>query len=83
MTAGYHTYGFQFIPGRSITAYFDGRQVWRLDASSGVTITPEPYEIILELQVAGPGATLWHSGTTSGTRTASMDIAEVRAYSAS
>ena len=83
VTAGYHTYGFQFIPGRSITAYFDGRQVWRLDASSGVTITPEPYEIILELQVAGPGATLWHSGTTSGTRTASMDIAEVRAYSAS
>ena len=42
VTAGYHVYGFQFIPGHSITAYFDGRQAWRLDASSGVTITPEP-----------------------------------------
>ena len=81
VTAGYHIYGFQFIPGHSITAYFDGRQVWQVDASSDITITPEPYEIILELQVAAPGATSWHSGTTGATRSASMDIAEVRAYS--
>jgi beta-glucanase (GH16 family) len=81
VTAGYHIYGFRFIPGHSITAYFDGRQVWQVDASSDITITPEPYEIILELQVAGPGATWWHSGTTGATRSASMDIAEVRAYS--
>jgi glycosyl hydrolase family 16 len=81
VTAGYHVYGFRFIPGHSITAYFDGRQVWQVEASSGVTITPEPYEIILELQVAGPGATWWHSGTTVATGSSSMDIAEVRAYS--
>ena len=81
VTAGYHIYGFRFIPGRSITAYFDGRQVWQVNASSNITITPEPYEIILELQVAGPGAMWWHSGTTDATRSASMDIAEVRAYS--
>jgi hypothetical protein len=81
VTAGYHVYGFRFIPGHSITAYFDGRQVWQVDASSNIAITPEPYEIILELQVAGPGATWWHSVTTDATRSASMDIAEVRAYS--
>jgi hypothetical protein len=52
-----------------------------VDASSNIAITPEPYEIILELQVAGPGATWWHSVTTDATRSASMDIAEVRAYS--
>jgi hypothetical protein len=33
--------------------------------------------------VAGPSATWWHSGTTGATRSASMDIAEVRAYSVS
>ena len=81
VTAGYHIYGFRFIPGHSITAYFDGRQVWQVDSSTDVTITPEPYEIILELQVAAPGTTWWHSGTTGATRSASMDIAEVRAYS--
>ena len=30
VTAGYHIYGFRFIPGHSITAYFDGRQVWQV-----------------------------------------------------
>ena len=52
VSAGYHVYGFRFVPGQSITAYFDGRQVWQVSASNGVTITPEPYEIIIELQVA-------------------------------
>ena len=30
VTAGYHVYGFRFIPGHSITAFFDGRQVWQV-----------------------------------------------------
>jgi hypothetical protein len=81
VTAGYHVYGFRFIPGHSITAYFDGRQVWQVGASSRITITGEPYEIILELQVARPGTAWWHSGTTDATNTANMDVAEVRAYS--
>ena len=39
VTAGFNTYGFQFIPGQSVTAYFNGRQVWQVLASSGTTIT--------------------------------------------
>ena len=81
VTAGYHIYGFQFIPGRSITAYFDGRQVWQVSASSGITIRAEPYEIILELQVASQKASGFHTVTTDTTPSASMDVAEVRAYS--
>jgi glycosyl hydrolase family 16 len=80
VTAGYHVYGFQFVAGQSITAYFDGRQVWQVDASNGVTIASEPYEIILELQVA-TGQTLGHTSTSSSTPPASMQIAEVQAYS--
>ena len=34
VSAGYHVYGFRFIPGQSITAFFDGRQVWQVQASS-------------------------------------------------
>jgi len=79
-SAGYHIYGFQFIPGQSITAYVDGRQVWQVNASSGVTITGEPYEIMLELQVAAPQTSGWHTVTNANTPTSSMTVAEVQAY---
>ena len=32
VSAGFHTYGFQFIPGQSLTAYFDGWRVWQVDS---------------------------------------------------
>ena len=50
LTAGYNIYGYQYIPGQSVTAYFDGTKVWQVSAASGITITAEPYEIIIELQ---------------------------------
>ena len=81
VTAGYHTYGFQFIPGQSVTAYFDNRQVWQVKASSSVTITSEAYEIILELQVASQRTAGFHTAATSATAPASMNISEVQAYS--
>jgi beta-glucanase (GH16 family) len=80
VTAGSHVYGFQFLPGKSITAYFDGHQVWQVTASSGVTITPEPYQIILELQVA-TDQTPSHTTPTAATPSATMHVAEVQAYS--
>ncbi len=81
ITAGYHVYGYRFIPGQSVTAYFDGRQVWQVNASSGITIAGEPYEIILELQVAGSPTQGWHTVTKSTTSSASMQVGEVQAYS--
>ncbi len=81
VTAGYHIYGFQFIPGRSVTAYFDGRKVWQVSASSGITITGEPYEIILQLEVASQQISGFHTVPTSATPSATMDVAEVQAYS--
>ncbi len=81
VTTGYHIYGFRFIPGQSITAFFDGRQVWQVNASSGITIPGEPYEILLELQVAAQQASGLQTATTSATPSASMKVAEVQAYS--
>ena len=80
VAAGYHLYGFRFVPGQSITAYFDGRQVWQVSASNGVTITPEPYEIIIELQVATQELSD-HTVPIQTTPSASMEVAEVQAYS--
>jgi hypothetical protein len=80
VSAGYHVYGFRFVPGQSITAYFDGQQVWQVSASDGVTITPEPYEIIIELQVATQELSD-HTVPTQTTPSASMEVAEVQAYS--
>ena len=83
ITAGYHVYGYQFIPGQSITAYLDGNRVWQVHASSGITITGEPYEIMLELQVAGSPTSGWHTITNANTPASSMQVAEVQAYSGS
>jgi hypothetical protein len=81
MSAGYHVYGFQWIPGQSVTAFFDGHEVWQALASSSVTITPEPYEIILAIQIASQKTAGWHSFANASTKMSSMDIAEVQAYS--
>ena len=83
ISAGYHVYGYQFIPGQSITAYLDGNRVWQVSASSGITITGEPYEIMLELQVAGSPTSGWHTITNANTPASSMQVAEVQAYSGS
>jgi beta-glucanase (GH16 family) len=81
VSSGYHVYGFRFVPGHSITAYFDGRAVWRVTQASGITITPEPYEIILQLQVATQETADHHTVPTGATPPASMQVAEVQAYS--
>ena len=81
VTAGYHVYGFRFLPGQSITAFFDGKQEWQVQAAAGITITGEPYEIMLELQVATQQTSGWHTVTTAATSSATMDVVEVQAYS--
>jgi hypothetical protein len=80
VSAGYHVYGFQFLPGNSVTAYFDGRAVWQVNASSGVSIIGEPYEIIIDLAVANWVTAGWHTLPNAGTPPASMQVAEVQAY---
>ena len=80
VTAAYHVYGIEFKPGVSITAYVDGTQKWQTLASNGVTIAGEPYEIMLELQVAGSWTSGWHTVTNANTPTSTMSVSEVQAY---
>jgi beta-glucanase (GH16 family) len=81
LSAGYHVYGIQFVAGQSCTFYFDGKQVFQVLAGSGHPLSGEPYEIMLELQVAAQQTSSWHTVTTGATPPASMQIAEVQAYS--
>ena len=80
-SAGYHVYGVRYVPGQSITAYVDGRQVYQVLASSGVSITSESYQIMLELQVAAQQTSGWHTTVNASTPTSTMSVAEVQAYS--
>ena len=81
LSVGYHVYGIQYIPGQSITEFLDGRQVSQVLASGAVTITPEPYQIMLSLYVAAQQTSGWHTVTNADTPTSTMDVAEVQAYS--
>jgi len=80
LSAGYHVYGVQFEPGKSITVFLDGRQVNQILAASSVPINALPYDIMLQLQVTAPGASGWHTVTNTSTPASTMAIAEVQAY---
>ncbi len=79
ITAGYNTYGFQYIPGHSVTVYFNGKQVYQ-DADSN--IASESYYLLIELQVASSSTSGWHTSLSSSTPNPStMNISEVQVYS--
>lgn len=80
LTTAYHIYAVKFVPNTSITVYLDGKQVWQVLASQGYTISAEPYQIMLQLQVTASGASGWHTTANSSTPKSSMQIAEMQAY---
>ena len=78
MSAGYHTYGIEYIPNVSIKYYFDGV----LEATtSGVPIPAESYEIMIDLMVSLASLSGSHTVPTLGSYPlTTMDVAEVQAY---
>ena len=59
ITSGYNTYGFQYIPGQSVTVYFNGKQVYQ--DSRAATSRPQAYYLLIELQVASSSTSGWHT----------------------
>lgn len=80
VSAGYHVYGVKFVPNQSITYYFDGVQKFQVTAGGGVNIPAEPYEIMLNLQVAASSTAGFHTVPSANTPTTKMQVAEVQAY---
>jgi beta-glucanase (GH16 family) len=81
VSAGYHTYGVRFIPGRSVTWFFDGHRRFQVTAGGGVAIPGEPYEIMINMAVGSPAAAGYHTVAGPGTPEVTvMRVAEVQAW---
>ncbi|MGX9574067.1 glycoside hydrolase family 16 protein, partial [Mesorhizobium sp. f-mel] len=80
LTAGFHTYGINWVPGESITWYLDGKQMAQV-TSAQVVIPDEPMELIMNNAVANSNAAGWHTGLDSSTPSSmQMQIDEVQLY---
>ena len=80
LSAGYHTYGLDWVPGQSLTWYFDGRQVQRI-TSAQAPIPNEPMELILSNEVANSKASGWHTAYDSSTPySMAMSVQDVQLY---
>jgi beta-glucanase (GH16 family) len=76
MNAGFNIYGMEYIPGRSIKTYFNGRLVgsWTKDIST------TPYEIVIWNTQASASSSGFHTVGRSGDPS-DLSVAEVQAYS--
>ena len=81
LTSGYHVWGIEWTPGVGIKAWVDGNLVWSATASSSLSIPSQPYEIILNLQVASQQTSGWHTVPSATSPGGSLKVAEVQAYS--
>jgi hypothetical protein len=76
MSSGWHTYGIDYQPGKSLTYFLDGKQVCQYSSN----VPSGPYSLIIDLQVAQQTSG-WHTLVGSATPTPSvMRVAEVQFY---
>jgi hypothetical protein len=75
MNARFNIYGMQYIPGRSIKTYFNGRLV----GSWTQNISTTPYEIVIWNTQASVNASGFHT-TGKSPNPSDLSVAEVQAY---
>jgi beta-glucanase (GH16 family) len=75
MNAGFNTYGMQYIPGRSIKTYFNGRLV----GSWTQNISTTPYEIVIWNTQAAANTSGYHT-TGESPDPSVLSVAEVQVY---
>ncbi len=76
LSAGYHTYGMAYLPGQSITMYFDGKQVARYTSN----VPTGAYTIVATMQMA-QNASSWHTVVSSQTPSPLiMKISEIQVW---
>ncbi len=78
MNAGFNTYGMEYIPGRSIKTYFNGRLV----ASWSQNISTTPYEIVIWNSQSSHRTSGYHTTGVSPNPSV-MSVAEVQVYALS
>lgn len=81
LSADYHTYAMDWIPGQSITWYLDGKRIGRL-TSAQAAIPDEPMELIMDLAVANASTSGWHQPYDATTASPSaMQVSNVEVWS--
>ena len=60
LTAGFNTYGIDWVPGKSITWYLNGKEMAQV-TSAQMPIPTEPMELIMDSQVANSNTAGWHT----------------------
>lgn len=78
MNAGFNIYGMEYIPGRSIKTYFNGRLV----GSWTQNISTTPYEIVIWNAQASANTSGFHT-TGESLNPSDLSVAEVQAYTLS
>ena len=78
MNVGFNTYGMEYIPGRSIKTYFNGRLV----GSWTKNISTTPYEIVIWNTQASANTSGFHT-TGESPGPSDLRVAEVQAYALS
>ena len=66
----------EYVPGVSIKMFLDGILIATFTSS----VPTGAYELIMNLQVAGPNTSGWHTVATSSSPAGELDIAEVQVY---
>ncbi|MEH6949884.1 glycoside hydrolase family 16 protein [Nitrobacter sp. NHB1] len=66
LTAGFHTYGIDWVPGKSITWYLDGKQMAQV-TSAEKPIPSQPMQLIMDNQVANSNTAGWHTVLNNST----------------
>lgn len=80
LAEGFHRYALSWVPGQSLTWYFDGKQVGQLTKSEA-PIPDEPMELIVDLAVATPKAAGWHPpGDAQTPSPATLQVASVAVW---
>jgi hypothetical protein len=79
LSAAYHTYGIEYIPGKSWTVYLDGQ----LMATWTSGVPNAQYQVLIDLEIAGSNAAGWHTvaDPTNQPGPFELDIDNVQIYS--
>ncbi|MBV9828382.1 MAG: VCBS repeat-containing protein [Alphaproteobacteria bacterium] len=82
LSAAYHTYGVEYVPGKSWTVFLDGKEMAQW--TTGVP-TNAAYELVMDLEMAGPNASGWHTVANTATHPGpfELDVSDVQVYSLS
>jgi beta-glucanase (GH16 family) len=80
LTAGFNTYGLNWVPGQSLTWYLDGKEIAQI-TSAEAPVPDEPMALIMDEQVGTAATSGWRTALDGSTpQSMAMQVADVQLY---